>query len=161
MLFRTPPASLDHVAFIPKENDVNSLSKPKGLEACTHALFDRVTSSDLSLRCALRNLPSDGMRKIQWNLQNTRTNSCRATELLVIKSVVILWKAVQSEALSDCLLDFDVSWRQSLWLSPHSQRPVRIWWMLAAAATAAALHAAPLLSRGCRAWTVKSCTSFV
>lgn len=37
-----------------------------------------------------------------------------------------------------CDRDFDVSWRQSLWLSPHSQRPVRIWWMLAAAAAAAA-----------------------
>lgn len=44
-----------------------------------------------------------------------------------------------------CDRDFDVSQRQSLWLSPHSQRLVRIWWMLdlAAAAAAAAAVAVP------------------
>lgn len=43
-----------------------------------------------------------------------------------------------------CDRDFDVSQRQSLWLSPHSQRRVRIWWTLdlAAAATAVAVATA-------------------
>lgn len=56
-----------------------------------------------------------------------------------------------------CDRDFDVSQRQSLWLSPHSQRLVRIWWMLdlAAAATVPlplllSLLLWLLLPRGCR-----------
>lgn len=47
-----------------------------------------------------------------------------------------------------CDRDFDVSRRQSLRLSPHSQRPVRIWWMLAAAAALNAAAAAASASQG-------------
>lgn len=61
-----------------------------------------------------------------------------------------------------CDRDFDVSQRQSLWLSPHSQRLVRIWWMLdLAAATAARCCCRCRYRCGCcfpraaGAWTTK------
>lgn len=51
-----------------------------------------------------------------------------------------------------CDRGFDVSRRQSLRLSPHSQRPVRTWWMLvpAAAGAAAAAGLPPPLPGCCR-----------
>ena len=54
----------------------------------------------------MRNLPPDYLSLVSGNHPIVTITNCRATELLVVKSVMILWKTVQSEELPDCLFSY-------------------------------------------------------